>query len=366
MRSSQHRWSRGAALLGGLALILAACGGPAAISSPRATAGAPTATTAAPTATAAAPTATAPAPSASAVAPSASAVAPSASPAGSPGAGVDLTGKTFTVGSKEFTEQLILGQITMQVLQHAGATVKDQTGLVGSTVAREALTSGKIDMYWEYTGTGWINHLHHTTPVAGAQQQFDAVKAEDAGNGIAWLDPAPFNNTYAIALATEKATELGLSTLSDVAAYANANPAEATMCGAAEFLGRDDGLPGLEKAYGFKFNKISELELGLVYTSIDKGDPCLFGEVFATDSRMIALGLTVLQDDKGFFPSYLPSLNVRQPVLDASPGLAQLFAPVAAALDDATMLSLNAKVDVDGMEPAAVATAFLADKGLMK
>ena len=229
---------------------------------------------------------------------------------------------------------------------------------------REALVSGEIDMYWEYTGTGWITHLGNTTPVAGSEEQFVAVRDADASNGIVWLDPAPFNNTYAIALASEKATELGLTTVSDLATYAGENPAEATLCGAAEFLGRDDGLPGLEAAYGMTFANVSELELGLVYTSIDQGDPCVFGEVFATDGRIAALGLTVLEDDESFFPSYLPSLNVRQEVFEAYPQLADLFAPVAEALDTATMQRLNAMVDVDGLEPSDVATQFLTEMGL--
>ena len=290
-----------------------------------------------------------------------------AEPSASAGGGdVDLTGVEVTVGSKEFTEQLILGEITKQVLEDAGATVDDQTGLTGSTVVREALTSGEIDMYWEYTGTGWITHLGNEAPVAGAQEQFDAVKEADAANQIVWMDPAPFNNTYAIALASEKATELSVTKLSDLATVASANADATTLCAAAEFLSRDDGLPGLEEAYGFTFgDNVSELELGLVYTSIDKGDPCTFGEVFATDGRIAGLGLTVLEDDKEFFPSYLPSLNVRQEVFEANPGLADLFAPIAEALDNDTMTGLNAKVDVDGEEPADVAKAFLEEQGLI-
>ncbi len=289
-----------------------------------------------------------------------------AEPSASAGGGdVDLTGVEVTVGSKEFTEQLILGEITKQVLEDAGATVDDQTGLVGSTTVREALTSGEIDMYWEYTGTGWINHLGNDAAILDAQEQYEAVKEADAANGIAWLDPAQFNNTYAIALATEKATELNLTTMSELATFAGANPDQATLCAAAEFLSRDDGLPGLQEAYGFEFSDVSEVEFGLIFTSIDKQDPCIFGEVFATDGRIPALDLTVLEDDKVFFGTYLPALNVRQEVLDANPGIADLFAPVAAALDAETMAGLNAQIDVDGMEPADVVQAFLEEQGLM-
>ena len=174
------------------------------------------------------------------------------------------------------------------------------------------MISGDIDMYWEYTGTGWINHLGNTAPVKGEREQYDAVaKADLEKNGVTWLEPAPFNNTYALATSSENATALAVTTLSDLAPLQQSRPNDFTLCAAAEFLARDDGLPGLETAYGFSFgDKISELELGLVYASVDKGDPCKFGEVFATDGRIAALGLTVLKDDKQFFASYLPALTV--------------------------------------------------------
>jgi len=281
-------------------------------------------------------------------------------------ADVDLSGMSFTVGSKEFPEQLILGQITIQVLEAAGADVSDETGLVGSDTVRAALLAGDIDMYWEYTGTGWINHLGNTAPVEGEQEQYDAVAEADLEeNGVTWLSPAPFNNTYAIATSAENAEELGVTSLSDQAAVAEDNPDAFTLCAAAEFLARDDGLPGLEEAYGFSFgDDVSQLELGLVYTSIDAGDPCTFGEVFATDGRIAALELTVLTDDEQFFPSYLPSLNVGEGV-EGIDQLEALFAPVAAALDNETISALNARVDVDGEQPEDVAASFLEDNGLI-
>src|SRR5690606_3706293 len=130
---------------------------------------------------------------------------------------IDLSGASFTVGSKEFTEQLILGQLTMLVLEEAGADVRDQTGLVGSTTVREALTSGQIDMYWEYLGTGWVTYLDNTEAIPDVDEQYEALQAADEANGVAWLPPAPFNNTYAIAMTEERADELGISTISEMA-----------------------------------------------------------------------------------------------------------------------------------------------------
>ena len=130
-----------------------------------------------------------------------------APPAGGGGGGspsaVDLSGASFTVGSKEFTEQKVLGQIAVQALRASGADVKDLVSITGSTNVRTALTSGQLDMYWEYTGTGWTTHLQHE-PASAAKdpaQLFQAVKDEDQKNKIHWLDPAPLNNSYAIAVA---------------------------------------------------------------------------------------------------------------------------------------------------------------------
>lgn len=208
-----------------------------------------------------------------------------------------LKGVTFTVGSKEFTEQLILCHITSLALRSAGAKADEKCGLSGSNTVRKALTSGSIDLYWEYTGTGWISYLKHTKPITDPTKQYQAVAKEDlAKNNIKWLSPAPLNNTYAIAVKAATAKKLGVSTLSDYAKLVKADPDKASMCVASEFAGRNDGLPGLEKAYGFKVpsGSLATLGEGAIYSAIGKGDPCNFGEVFTTDGRIKGLGLTVL------------------------------------------------------------------------
>jgi osmoprotectant transport system substrate-binding protein len=278
-----------------------------------------------------------------------------------------LDGAELTVSSKEFTEQLILGAMTVQLLEDAGATVDDQTGIQGSSVVREALTSGQIDMYWEYTGTGWITHLGNTQPIPDEREQYTAVAEADVANGITWLEPAALNNTYAIATNAQNAQETGITTLSDFAAWVQGNQPQATLCAAAEFLGRDDGYPGLERTYGFTIppNQISELELGLVYTSVGAGEPCRFGEVFTTDGRIQSQNLVVFEDDRSFFPKYNASLNVRTDTLDQYPAIEQVVAPLTAALTNEAMLELNARVDVDGELPEDVAQDFLTQQGLI-
>lgn len=282
----------------------------------------------------------------------------SSGPAGGSG---PLAGATFTVGSKEFTEQLILGHITKQALEAAGATVKDEIGLSGTVVARKALTSGKIDMYWEYTGTGWITHLKKTKPIPDSRRQYAAVAKADLKNGITWLATAPFDNTYAFTVRTEAAKQLGVTKISDFRRLIQRDPDKATFCAASEFLTRDDGLPGIEKRYGFEFpeDNVTELDLGVVYTEVDKGRTCNFGEAFATDGRIAALGLTVIRDDRKFFPVYNPALNVRTSVLKKYPALRGLFARIATKLDTKTMQALNASVDVKGKFPEQVAKDWL-------
>lgn len=283
---------------------------------------------------------------------------------GSIGEQYDLSGATITVGSKEFTEQLILGNITKLALTAAGAEVKDQIGLQGSTTVREALVSGDIDLYWEYLGTGWVTYLKNEKGIPGTEAQFAAVRDADAANKIVWLDPTPFDDTYAVAVSDENAKRLNVSTISDFAALVARSPADATFCAGGEFATRPDGLPGLEKAYGFKLpaGSISNVQDALVYTQVDKGD-CNFGSIFATDGRVKSLGLTVLTDDKKFFPPFNASLNVREEVLRQHPEIKDIFAPIAKALDNDTMVALNAQVDVDGEDPADVAKSWLQDNG---
>jgi osmoprotectant transport system substrate-binding protein len=282
---------------------------------------------------------------------------------------IDLSDAEFTVGSKEFTEQLILGQITLQVLENAGATVNDQIGLAGTVAARKALESGEIDMYWEYTGTGWITHLGHTKPIPSSQKQFEAVAKEDLEkNDIEWLSPpAPANNTYTMAVRSEAYDKLGVKKLSDFKQLVEENPEEATVCVGTEFSTRDDGLPGMEKAYDFEFPKenIVKIDEGLIYQQTDKGKQCNFGEVFQTDGRIEALNLELIEDDKSFFPIYNPALNVRKEVIEEYPQIAKLFAPISKKLTTEELQKLNAKVDVDGQLEDQVAEEWLQENGFI-
>jgi osmoprotectant transport system substrate-binding protein len=294
--------------------------------------------------------------------------APSNVDAGSLAEGAALDGVSLTVGGKEFTEQLVLCEITAEALESAGASVDRSCGMSGTSSVRSALESGDIDLYWEYTGTGWLTHLGESKVIPDPQELYRQLDAEDTReNGITWLEPAPANNTYAVALAKETADQLGISTLSDYAELARNDSDKAGFCGAAEFFGRDDGWPGLQDAYGFDLpdGDVSELAAGAVYNSIDKGSPCTFGEVFATDGRISALDLTVLRDDQHYFPVYNPSVSIDADVLEENPDIEKVLAPLAEALDDATLQKLNAEVDVDGKTPEDVSKDWLVAEGFV-
>ncbi len=277
-------------------------------------------------------------------------------------------GAHFTVGSKEFTEQLILGQITLQLLRATGANVKSEIGMAGSNAVRKALTSGKIDMYWEYTGTGWISYLGHTS-ANGQAHLYKKVAAQDLKkNGIRWLKPANFSDSYGIATNQKLARKYHLKTLSDVTRLLKNHPKEVTFCVGNEFSQRDDGLPGLEKAYGWKLSssQVNILDESLVYQQVAKGQRCNFGDIFTTDGRIKALNLVVLRDNKHFFPPYYASLNIRESVYKKHPRLAKLFRPVSKALTLDTMQELNREVDVAGKFPAQVAHHFLVSHHFIK
>ncbi|CAN5127583.1 glycine betaine ABC transporter substrate-binding protein [soil metagenome] len=280
------------------------------------------------------------------------------------GKGTELKGLTGDIGSKDFSEQYILSHLTTDLLNAHGANVKANTKLVGSSNVRQALVNNQFVGYWEYTGTAWITYQGNTKPITDPQAQFDAVKKADAAKGIAWLDPAPLNNTYAFAVLSSKAAKLGVKSLSDVAKLPQADQ---TFCIESEFSTRDDGWPGLKKAYGITVpdSNVKLLDTGLIYTATQKGQDCNFGEVFQTDGRIQALKLTVMKDDKKFFPVYQGAFSMQDSLLKKYPAISSIMAKLSPLLTTEEMQKLNSQVDVDGRDPAKVAEEFLKSKGLI-
>jgi len=271
------------------------------------------------------------------------------------------------VGSKEFSEQLILGQITLLALEDAGYKVEDKTNIAGSDKVRSALEKGNIDLYWEYTGTAWLMHLQNDEPITDSDECYEKVKAADAEKNLVWLDYAPFNNTYTIMMRRSESDELGIKSLSELAAYINKNSGKLLFAVDHEFTARPDGLPALEEAYGFKFGEdsLKIMELGIVYKTL-KDEAVDLGMGFATDGRIAAFDLVNLEDDKHFFPVYNPSAVVKKEVLDNNPEMAELLGKIAKKLDTETMTELNYQVDIEEKDPKEVAEEWLKSEGFLK
>jgi osmoprotectant transport system substrate-binding protein len=277
----------------------------------------------------------------------------------------------FAVGSEDFTEQEVLGNIAIQVLEAADATVIDRTGLGGNEAVRQALEEGEIDLYWEYTATGWLVHLSETSPLPDPQKQYEAVARKDLEeNGIRWLDPAPGNDTYAIAASEKTEQELGVETVSDLKRLIEERPEEATLClnNDDDFRTRFDGLPGLERAYGFSFpeENLIEMSIDSVYDATDEAEVCNFGVVFTTSGFIRELDLRLLEDDENFFAVYNPSLTIRQNVFEQYPQLRKVFVPISQKLDTPTLRRLNYAVDVQNKAPEKVARTWLQQNGFIE
>jgi len=271
---------------------------------------------------------------------------------------------SVVVGGKGFTEQLLLAEITGQYLTAKGYTVELKTGM-GTSLVREALENKQVDLYWEYTGTAFLNFHKNKFANQPADEIYEAVKAKDAEIGIVWLDPSAANNTYALAVRQADAKSKGLETLEDLAAKLNADE-ELTFGCNIEFYKRDDGLKPLQKAYGFEFPRsdVKRMETGLVYKALKDGDVDV-GLVFATDGRIPAFDFVVLKDTKNYFPAYAITPTVRKETLDANPDLADHLNTLSGLFDDATMSALNAEVDVEKKSVTEVAQNFLKAKGLL-
>jgi osmoprotectant transport system substrate-binding protein len=276
--------------------------------------------------------------------------------------------KTVAIGSKEFTTQLVVGQLAVQLLEDRGFEVRDMTGLGGSSVNRKALLNGNIDMYWEYTGTGWMTHLGHDNPITDSEECYNMVKEEDEKNGIVWLPYGEQNDTYTVMMRKEDAERLEIKTISDLADAINSGVEAPTgtwdFATDHEYAIRLDGLIGLQELYGFEFKNIPIMQVGITYGALKEGKVST-AMGFATDGRVLGFNLVNLIDDKKFHPVYNVAANVRADTLKKYPELEDIFAEITPYMDNENMTRLNAMVDLDGMEPEEVAREFLIELGLI-
>ena len=289
--------------------------------------------------------------------------------------------KEVTVGNKNFTEQYIIGHMMKQLLEDRGFKV-NYVPDISTTALRQGMEAGDIDVCAEYTGTAWMVHLGHVyEPGVDNNQLYELVKEEEGGKGFVWLNPIWNNNTYALTSWTKFAEENDVETLSDLAALYQEKEGKLRTFVDFEFSTRPDGLPALEEFYGFRIDEAS-LMTGAPGASLMglENRQCEVAMVFGTDPIIAKYGWHVYLDDQAFFPPYDLTPYVRAEVLDKYPEIAdilnelvatfygggKLAAPETVAEGQAVWQALNAKVDIDKMEPDEVAHEYLVKNGLIK
>jgi len=256
------------------------------------------------------------------------------------------------VGSKRFTESYVLGELVTQTLQAAGVQSTHRQGLGNTAILEQALSSGSIDVYAEYTGTIVRELLKREG--GDANPPLDELNRWLAPKGWKAAAPLGFNNTYALAMREADAARLGVDSISALARLPAAEAARLRWGLSHEFLVRADGWPALKQAYALPFKPGSGLDHGLAYEALARGQVDLI-DVYSTDAKIGRMKLRVLRDDRAFFPRYDAVLLMRA-TLDERP----LVAALAGRIDEATMIALNAEVELDGRSFAEVARGFLA------
>ncbi len=270
--------------------------------------------------------------------------------------------KSVVIGSKDFSESIILGEMFAQLIENnTDIGVVRKLNMGGTFVCFEAIKNGDIDIYPEYTGTGLTAQLKMDV-ITDSEEAYRVVAEEfNKQFNIKWLSPLGLNNTYTLAVTQEVVEEYGVETFSDLAAVS-----EDLIFGAEhEFFNRQDGFEGLVDAYGMEFaGEPKKMQVALKYQAIGNGDMDVT-DAFATDGQIIQYNLKILEDDKGFFPPYYVAPIVKNETLEQFPELEGVLDMLAGLVDDATMTELNYRVDVEGESVETVATDFLTNAGLV-
>ncbi|MEX5216811.1 MAG: hypothetical protein NW701_03200 [Nitrospira sp.] len=269
--------------------------------------------------------------------------------------------RPITVGSKNFTEQVILGEIVAQHLEHRlGQRVDRKLNLGGTLLVHQALVNGDIDLYPEYTGTA-LTTILKLPPVRDPAAALGSVRDEYLKRfGVEWLDPLGFNNTFAMVIRGEDARRHLLKTLSDAAGYA----AGWTLGIGYEFQQRADGLDGLLKTYRLPVNGSPKtMDLGLLYQALEQRQVNMVA-ANATDGRLSVLDVLVLNDDRHYFPPYDCALAVRSDFLKRDPAVQEALTELAGLFGDTAMQKLNYAVDGEHRPVQDVAQEFLQDAKL--
>ncbi len=271
------------------------------------------------------------------------------------------SGTTVVVASKPFGESYILAEMFAQLLEARGFAVDRRPGLGATEVAFAALRSNAIDAYPEYTGTGLVAILNESPGGASAGDVFARVSRVFRDRwGVRWLPPLGFENTYAIAVRRRTADSLGLRTLSDLATVAPRLIAGLTP----DFIGRDDGLAGLTRAYQLRFRDVRSLLQAVKYQALATGAVDVI-DGYSTDGLITRYDLVVLQDDRSFFPPYHAAALVSRRLAEQSSAAIAALTELSGRLDEDLMRALNLRVELEGEDARAVATSALSDLGLL-
>ena len=278
----------------------------------------------------------------------------------------DNSGVQITVGSKNFTEQFILGEIYAQGLEAAGYDIKTELNLGDETIALKALNAGEVDGYPEYTATA-LTSFFGTNPedVPGdAQQAYEDSKADFEQEGLVSYPPAPYNSANAVGTLTSTAEDLGLENVSDLEGQSQ----DLTLYGSPECRQRPDCLVGLEDGYGLEFKEFTPVDIALRYEVLDKEQADL-SILFTSDAALFTDPdkYTILTDDQELFPAGNPLFVARQEIVDeAGPDFGEVIEQVQGNLTLKVMQELNARVDIDKEKPADVARDYLVSSGYVE
>lgn len=267
--------------------------------------------------------------------------------------------RPVVVASKPFAESFVLAEMFARLLEERGYAVERRPGLGATEIAFEALRTDEIDVYPEYTGTGLLAILGEDPPASSAAAYRRVASVFEERWGVRWLPPLGFENTYAVAVRPETADSLGLATLSDLARAAGGLVAGFTP----DFIGRADGLPGLRAVYGLEPREVRALLQAVKYQALAEGRVDVI-DGYATDGQIARYGLTVLADDRGFFPPYDASALVSRRLVQDRPGALLVLSELSGRIDEPLMRELNRRVEVEGDDVADVAAAGLRTVGL--
>ncbi len=276
------------------------------------------------------------------------------------------------VASKIDTEGALLGQLVMQTLQAAGIPTENRLQLGATKIVRTALIAGEVDIYPEYTGNGAFFHGEEKSAVwKGAKSGWDRVGQLDAKHQLTWLEAAPANNTWAIAVRKDVASTNKLITLHDLSRWL-ATGGVFKLAASAEFVERPDALPAFQAAYNFKLKPDQILALAggdtavTIQAAAQRTSNVNAAMAYGTDGPLAALGLVILADPLAVQPIYAPAPVVRNAVLAKYPQMRELLAKLFRTLDTSTLQTLNAAIALEGRDAKQVAATYLKSQGLVK